>query len=104
MAEHDVTKLPKWAQDRITRDANELLDLSLQLDEARGDLGKTRILLDSYMQSRYLEECNIEFYPGEDDCLYVKLTPGGIEAQSPNGTLVVIPVSSNVIRLRVEEL
>lgn len=102
MDDHDESKLPKWAQDRLLRRQREIARLALELDEARGALGPTRIVHEPYVHPRFLSEETIvyEIKPGKK--ISVRLLGDTLELMAGGNRIVVMPKSSNVIYVRPE--
>jgi hypothetical protein len=95
---HDITKLPKWAQDKITALENRAKRAEQTLAEGPED---SNVFADPYRASRPLGLDTHILFEMKEDSIYVN--PQGDELVISSGfkPIAVLPQSSNFIRVRV---
>lgn len=113
----DIAKLPKWAQEELRRLERALSETRELLKVARGDWSagnsKTAGLL-MYTTGERVElrapTDIVRFHPDGGGVVEAYVTPprhqfgaGELYLTTPNGQLSVVPMSSNVILLRVTD-
>lgn len=110
---HDPTpeqlaKLPKWARDHIALLTMKMTEAEQRL-EARQSQEPTRVFVPDYTRNRgeYLPDNSlIRFWPVSGKRCDIDVTsyncePGEVEVRTGLTRLVVLPCSSNVVRVRV---
>lgn len=97
---HDITKLPKWAQEKIRRLTERVDSLTTQLAEERGELEVTPITLDPYQSPRYLLDRTIVFQT-DHGRISVDFEGSHISIRANDGKLSIQPIVSNVVQARV---
>jgi len=109
----DVSKLPKWAQNKIQKLQWDIESLEEKLKQARGNQ-KTNVYLHDYVSGDYSylpENRAIKFKigKGDMDVIEVMLDLDNwtgmkcVEVRAVQGALIAIPSSSNVMKMGVAE-
>jgi len=104
----DVSRLPRWARQRIERLTAEIEHLKAVTSAA--ETGQTNVTLLNGIEERGLPpNARIRFRlprgrPGSDvlECSVLRGDPDTVEIRSNDGRLVVLPSVSNVIYVKVE--
>jgi len=98
MRTHDITRLPKWAQDEFLR---------LQYNEvywkkkATAGPEDSNTFIQHYPENRPLGDSPRIVYRWGDQEVMVCIMDGHLRVEAQHGALHVIPSASNSIRLRV---
>jgi hypothetical protein len=99
----DITRLPKWAQDRIRLLEANLRSAQRDLDAMTGDPANTDTLLWNYQNEKGLpRHANIRFRTGPKGADYIDARLDDIEGCvviHGGDRLAIVPSASNVIKI-----
>jgi hypothetical protein len=102
--QHDISKLPVWAQNALIGQEAKISDLTRQLAEARGEFPEdSAVWIGPYQQEHPVGNPKVEFRAAGAK-LTAEFDPGTgtLTVHTVNGGLVIRPVVSNSVRLCLE--
>lgn len=111
----DVTRLPKWAQERIRLLEQTIVHQTSKIDELTSAHPGSNIRMPGYHDypdTTLPANSQVEFYLGatrerHEDMISVrhanqKYSPGALEFSACRGLIAITPVAGNVVRVKIE--